>query len=78
MQNTSSNTSGSSKSRNKSYLNNLKNETASELGITNYSSMDRGTLTSRQNGYVGGYMTKKLVQYAEDQIKNSQPQQPQQ
>jgi hypothetical protein len=59
----------------KQALNALKQETASELGITNYQNMDKGTLTSRQNGYVGGYMTKKLVQYAEEQMKNQMPQQ---
>ncbi len=49
-------------------LDQLKNETASELGITNYGSMDKGDLSSRQNGYVGGYMTKKLISYAEQQM----------
>ncbi|MEL7622911.1 MAG: alpha/beta-type small acid-soluble spore protein [Clostridiales bacterium] len=49
-------------------LDQMKNETASELGITNYSSMDKGDLSSRQNGYVGGYMTKKLISYAEQQL----------
>lgn len=46
-------------------LNKMKYETASELGLSNYESVDKGTLTSRQNGYVGGYMTKKLVEFAE-------------
>jgi hypothetical protein len=72
------NTNSSSKSMvpgAKQALNALKQETASELGITNYQNMDKGTLTSRQNGYVGGYMTKKLVQYAEEQMKNQMPQQ---
>jgi hypothetical protein len=59
----------------KQALNNMKYETASELGISNYQGMDKGTLTSRQNGYVGGYMTKKLVQYAEEQMKNQNAQQ---
>jgi hypothetical protein len=73
MQNTSGSSSSSTGSnRNKAYLSNMKNETATELGITNYNTMDKGTLSSRQNGYVGGYMTKKLVQYAEDHMKNSQ------
>ncbi len=49
-------------------LDQMKNETASELGIINYSSMDKGDLSSRQNGYVGGYMTKKLISYAEQQL----------
>ena len=29
---------------------------------------DKGNLTARQNGYVGGYMTKKLVEMAERQL----------
>ncbi|MCG8482683.1 MAG: alpha/beta-type small acid-soluble spore protein [Clostridia bacterium] len=46
-------------------LNQMKTEIASELGLSNYESMDKGNLTSRQNGYVGGYMTKRLVETAE-------------
>lgn len=54
-------------------LNNMKTEIANELGLSNYSNMDKGNLTARQNGYVGGYMTKKLVEMAEQQMagKNS-------
>ncbi len=40
-------------------LNQLKLEIASELGIDNYNSIDKGNLPSRVNGYVGGYMVKK-------------------
>lgn len=49
-------------------LNNLKTEVANELGLSNYENMDKGNLTARQNGYVGGYMTKKLVEMAENQM----------
>jgi len=49
-------------------LDRMKYEIAGELGITNYASVDKGQLTSRQNGYVGGYMTRKLVQFAEQQM----------
>ena len=49
-------------------LNSLKTEIASELGLSNYESTDKGNLTARQNGYVGGYMTKKLVEMAEQQL----------
>ena len=49
-------------------LNQLKMEIANELGLSNYESVDKGALTSRQNGYVGGYMTKKLVEYAEQNM----------
>ncbi|OPJ56398.1 alpha/beta-type small acid-soluble spore protein [Alkalithermobacter paradoxus] len=49
-------------------LNQMKLETATELGISNYDTVDKGNLTARQNGYVGGYMTKKLVEMAERQM----------
>ena len=49
----------------KAALNNMKTEIANELGLTNYDTIDKGNLTARQNGYVGGYMTKKLVESAE-------------
>ena len=49
-------------------LNSLKPEVANELGLSNYEQTDKGNLTARQNGYVGGYMTKKLVEMAERQL----------
>jgi len=55
-------------------LNKLKTEFANETGIdiSQYNSLNKGNLTSRQNGYVGGYiggsMTKKLVEMAEKQM----------
>ncbi|MBU5439054.1 alpha/beta-type small acid-soluble spore protein [Tissierella sp. MSJ-40] len=49
-------------------LDQLKLEIASELGMSNYDNMDKGNLTSRQNGYVGGYMVKKLVESAQNQM----------
>ncbi|KAB3535382.1 alpha/beta-type small acid-soluble spore protein [Alkaliphilus pronyensis] len=52
-------------------LNQMKLEIANELGLTDYESMDKGELTSRQNGYVGGYMTKRLVEYAERTMSNN-------
>ena len=52
----------------KNGLKNLKTEVASELGMANYEQTDKGNLTARQNGYVGGYMTKKLVEMAEQQM----------
>ena len=52
----------------KAALNQMKLEIANELGLANYESIDRGNLTARQNGYVGGYMTKKLVEMAEQQM----------
>ncbi len=52
----------------KAALNQMKLEIAGELGIANYENIDKGNLTARQNGYVGGYMTKKLVEMAERQM----------
>jgi hypothetical protein len=49
-------------------LKNMKTEIANELGLANYENMDKGNLTARQNGYVGGYMTKRLVEMAEQQL----------
>ncbi len=46
-------------------LNQMKTEIANELGLSNYEATDKGNLSSRQNGYVGGYMTKKLVEMAQ-------------
>ena len=55
----------------KTALKNLKMEVANELGISNYDQTDKGNLTARENGYVGGYMTKKLVEMAENQMANN-------
>ena len=52
----------------KQALNQMKLEIANELGMANYQQMDKGNLTARENGYVGGYMTKKLVEMAERQL----------
>ena len=49
-------------------LNNMKTEIANELGLANYENIDKGNLTARQNGYVGGYMTKRLVEMAQQQL----------
>ena len=56
------------KSSAKNGLNSMKSEVANELGLSGYDTMDKGNLTARQNGYVGGYMTKKLVEMAEQQL----------
>jgi small acid-soluble spore protein A (major alpha-type SASP) len=52
-------------------LQNLKNETAAELGIQNYAQQYKGDLPSRVNGSVGGYMVKKMIALAESQISGS-------
>ncbi|HHX76985.1 MAG TPA: alpha/beta-type small acid-soluble spore protein [Firmicutes bacterium] len=50
-------------------LEKFKNEVASELGI-DYSG-DKGNLTSRQNGYVGGTMVKRMIAEAESRMASS-------
>ncbi|QIB26778.1 alpha/beta-type small acid-soluble spore protein [Caloranaerobacter azorensis] len=52
----------------KQALEQMKIEIANELGLSNYNSRDKGNLTSRQNGYVGGYMVKRLIEQAERQM----------
>jgi len=52
-------------------LNNMKYEIAQELGI-NLKQGYNGDLTSRENGYVGGYMVKRLIQQAEKQMAGQQ------
>ena len=52
-------------------LNNMKYEIARELGI-NLKQGYNGDLTSRENGYVGGYMVKRLIQQAEKQMAGQQ------
>ena len=49
-------------------LQNLKTEVANELGMANYEQADKGNLTAREHGYVGVYMTKKLVEMAEQPL----------
>ena len=58
----------------KAALNQMKLEIANELGMANYQQVDKGNLTARENGYVGGYMTKKLVEMAEQQMAGKQQQ----
>ncbi len=56
----------------KSSLNRFKMEVANELGLSNYDQIDKGQLSSRQNGYVGGNMTKKMVAFAEQALASGQ------
>ncbi|MVX63742.1 small, acid-soluble spore protein, alpha/beta type [Clostridium chromiireducens] len=46
----------------KAGLNRSKTEVASEIGLQNYESTDKGNLSSRQNGSVGGEMVKRMVE----------------
>ena len=47
--------------------NNMKFEIARELGV-NLKPCYNGDLTIRENGYVGGYMVKRLIEQAERQM----------
>ncbi|MDO9535748.1 MAG: alpha/beta-type small acid-soluble spore protein [Bacillota bacterium] len=49
-------------------LEKFKYEIANEIGLANYAGIDKGELTSRQNGYVGGYMVRKMIQQVENQM----------
>ena len=55
----------------KGALNQMKYEIASELGI-NLKQGYNGDLPSRQAGYIGGYMTKRLVEQAERAMSGKQ------
>ena len=51
----------------KSALNRFKYEVASEIGVPLKDGYN-GDLTSRQNGSVGGYMVKKMIEAQEKQM----------
>lgn len=51
-------------------LEKMKVEVANEIGISDYEHIDKGELTSRQNGYIGGNMVRKMIQFAEENMKN--------
>ena len=43
-------------------LNKFKTEVASSIGLQDYEGTDKGNLSSRQNGSVGGEMVKRMVE----------------
>lgn len=55
-----------------------RQQLSNEIGIdiSQYNNLNKGDLTSRQNGHVGGYiggtMTKRLVEMAEQQLADSE------
>lgn len=63
----SSNNSGSS--NNNSGTGNMKYEIANELGI-NLKQGYNGDLTSKEAGYVGGYMVKRMIENVERSMSN--------
>ena len=52
-------------------LENMKYEIAGELGI-NLKQGYNGDLSARDNGYVGGFMVKRLIEQAERQMAGRQ------
>ncbi|WP_105618097.1 alpha/beta-type small acid-soluble spore protein [Vallitalea okinawensis] len=48
-------------------LNQFKYEVANEIGVPLKQGYN-GDLTSAQNGYVGGYMVKKMIERAEQEM----------
>ncbi|NMO95608.1 alpha/beta-type small acid-soluble spore protein [Paenibacillus lemnae] len=52
-------------------LQQLKMEAAQELGVTIPQDGYMGHYTSRENGSLGGYITKRLVQMAEQSLSGS-------
>ena len=52
-------------------LDNMKFEIANELGI-NLKQGYNGDMPSRQAGYIGGYMVKRLIEQAERAMSGSQ------
>jgi len=55
----------------KQALNTMKYEIANELGI-NLKQGYNGDLPSRQAGYIGGYMVKRLIEQAERSMSGGQ------
>lgn len=53
----------------KNGLQQLKNEVATEVGIHDYNHTDKGNLSSRQNGSVGGEMVRRMVENYEQGLK---------
>lgn len=50
-------------------MNNMKYEIANEIGV-NLKKGYNGDLTSREAGYVGGYMVKKMIEDTERKMTN--------
>ena len=50
-------------------LNRLKTEVASEIGLQDYEHQDKGNLSSRQNGSVGGFMVKHMIESYEQGLQ---------
>ena len=55
----------------KEAMNQFKMQAANEVGV-NLKQGYNGDLPSRQAGYIGGYMTKRLIEQAERAMSNQQ------
>ncbi len=55
----------------KNAMNQMKHEIAGELGI-NLKQGYNGDLTSRQAGYIGGYMVKRMIEQQEQAMSKNQ------
>lgn len=53
-------------------LDQLKVETAAELGLQNYQNTYKGALTSADNGRVGGHMVRKMIESQESKLGGGQ------
>ena len=49
-------------------LQQMKLEIAADFGIENYDTIDKGELSSRMNGKIGGEMTKRLIELGKMQL----------
>lgn len=56
------------------FMDRFKNEIAAELGIANYSEIDKGSLPARIHGAIGGTMTKRLIELGQQALLNSEGQ----
>ncbi len=56
--------------QNTNYLNSLKMEISSELGINTTNSIVPANRTAKENGRIGGQMTKKLVELGKQHLNS--------
>ena len=49
-------------------LQRLKTEAASEIGLSDYENIDKGNLSSRDNGRIGGEMVKRMIESYEKEL----------
>ena len=68
--NSGSNTSKMAVPQAKEAMNRFKQEVASEIGVPLKEGYN-GDLTSAQNGYVGGYMVKKMIEAQQQAMANN-------